>query len=354
MPDNLDPWFWNDYVRIGPFTGTQERNVEADKRYEQLQKEKAAKEGRIPPRAVPRGGGILDFLRGPQGAPQTMNQGGQELRQFGLPGSPEYEGVKRFVDRQSGTTPQPVNQTATPSIRERAAATQYTRDGFPQPDNGIASLQESANVAMDAAVNPPPPVTESIPAEPENPFAQYSALYNQLGIGNRPTGNPYQDVADEYAAKEMNRTKLLARLAFAAGLTSAGGPGFEKIGQGFASAAQVYDQGHERYLKALQTSADRFQAGQEQEYADRVAKAGVIADLYSAGEKQKLDQAKLGSEAQKSRAAMLKDYFDLTIGKPSDYPNPEEDARRQKEMERYRLSLQKAGYDDVVDFDVSD
>lgn len=345
MAENLDPWFWNDFIRIGPFTGSPERNAAADKRYKELKD--TAKSDRLPPRQQPR--------PEPRGLPlpnlievpgmlfrEGLRAAGYEVPRDGMP-------AQAPAEKPAGIAALPRDNT----IRDRAAANQIPpgNEAF-QPPRAMQGLQDSAAAAMETAVNPPPAVP--VEAGPTNPFAPYRELYEQLGIGPRPTGNPMQDKADEYAQREMKRTRLLAQLAFASGLTAAGGPGWDQIGKGFANAAGVYDQGHARYLKALQNSADRYAGQQEQAYQDRVREAGAIADLYTAGEKNKADAAKLAQAERENKRSILKDYFGVSIPDLSDFPSPEEMAARQKEVDRYRLSLEKAGVDDIVDFDVSD
>lgn len=172
--------------------------------------------------------------------------------------------------------------------------------------------------------------------ESADPFAPYRQLYDQLGMPQRSTENPAQEKADAYAQREMDRTRLLARLAFAAGLTNAGGPGWSDIGAGFTNAAQAYDQGHERYLKALQGSADRYQSQRDQAYEDQVRRASTIADLYTSGEKQKTEREKIAALTDEKRNKMLRESLKFIFGEDPDFQTPEE---RERDRRLRELSI---------------
>lgn len=124
---------------------------------------------------------------------------------------------------------------------------------------------------------------DDITLHPTKPVDPLQAKYEELTkfFGTQDYSNPKQDKADQYAQDEMRRTALLAQLAFASGLTAAGGKSWEKVGKGFSDAAGVYGKGFDRYQNALQDSADRYQKVQIQRQArdDAVKEASV--KLYS-------------------------------------------------------------------------
>lgn len=122
---------------------------------------------------------------------------------------------------------------------------------------------------------------EIVPAAPavQAPVDPYQEAIDKLSkyFGSVPVANAAQQKADAYAERERNRTALLAQLAFASGLTSAGGAGWEQVGKGFAAAAGAYDDGFQRYHDALQKSADRYAEDANKAETRRlaIAKAGI-------------------------------------------------------------------------------
>lgn len=121
---------------------------------------------------------------------------------------------------------------------------------------------------------PPPPAPAA-----ETPVDPYQEAIDKLSkyFGTVPVVNPKQDEADAWAAREKNRTALLAQLAFAGGLTAAGGAGWEQVGKGFLAAGIAYDEGFQRYSDALQNSADQYSTAAERNETRRlaIAKAGI-------------------------------------------------------------------------------
>lgn len=144
-----------------------------------------------------------------------------------------------------------------------------------------------------------PPVqdgeAEDAPA-PEAPtmleeLQKYKEMIDRL-YGAPDRSNPKQDEADAHAAAEKQRTKLLAQLALASGVTASGGAGWEDIAKGFATAGGVYDEGFKRYQTALQESADRFADTRQQDFELDTAKNDAALGLFSAAEKRSFDAAK--------------------------------------------------------------
>jgi len=172
--------------------------------------------------------------------------------------------------------------------------------------------------------------TQTQPSSLADYFKQADAFYKQAGI-NPDYKNPYQEKADAYAQQELKRTKALAQLALAAGVTSAGGGAWQQVGQGFANAAGAYDQGFRRYQQALQNSADRYQQLTNQEFKNRQSKAEFALGLYKTEAATNLARAKQGWEQEKQSRDDIKSFF-ATIMK--DVIDPQEKAKLQAAYER--------------------
>lgn len=198
---------------------------------------------------------------------------------------------------------------------------------------------------------PVDPATTAAP-EPTNPFAPYEKLHDQLGYPDVPDTSGAYAQLDAAAAREAQRTHLLAKLAFASGLTAAGGGSWEKVAQGLSAAGEVHDKGHQRYLKALQNSADRMAQQQNMQYEHELARRNSIADLYKEGESNKIEQEKLARQALKDRQETIKTYFgdifDLEPNGDAAMLDPEADARKQRLREAYKRSIH---HGEIVDFD---
>jgi hypothetical protein len=185
------------------------------------------------------------------------------------------------------------------------AAAPVADPAAPQPVNPNLLAPPTAGApAFEPTTPPAPPKTpeELYMEELQKKRAMLDTLFPERQVA------PEQQKADDYA-KDMDRTAILARLAFASGLTRAGGGGWEDIGRGLASAGQVMDQGYSRYHQALQNAADRAQKQLDLRYADESARASAAVELASAERKARIE----GGE--KERKSWL-DYFgDI---KPSD------------------------------------
>lgn len=120
------------------------------------------------------------------------------------------------------------------------------------------------------------------PAQPT--AAEELAYYRDFINKNYPqlnTANPKQDKADARADSEKERTRLLAQLALAGGVTAMGGGSWKNLAAGFGAAGAVYDDGFVRYQKALQESADRFAQDQDRQFEFETAKTDAAVGLYS-------------------------------------------------------------------------
>lgn len=152
--------------------------------------------------------------------------------------------------------------------------------------------------------------------------------------GERPSDNARQDRADKEASGQLERTRLLAQLNFAAGLTASGGGSWKGIAQGFHDAAGAYDEGFAKYQKTLQDSADRYQEHADRQYAQDVNIKGDALRLFSdATEKARARSDKYAKERQDSIDEIFKSEV-AGIDK-SDFPDP---AARQEALRRWQRS----------------
>ena len=286
----------------------------------------------VPAQVVPgESGGIMDIL---------TSIGGGLKKVFIDPARAAYGDLADAPSPQVGAAP------SNPSIRDRAAAGQIPggSEAFVTPSN-IGTLQESAQRAFTEATNPPPPAPTKTPdelylEEVERKRQMLDGLFPQ-----RQTATAEQQAVDNYAKKDMDRTALLARLAFASGLAKAGGAGWADIGQGLAAAGQVMDQGYARYHQALQNAADRAQKRLDTQYADEASRSSAAVELAAAERTARTDAS------EKERKRWL-DYFgDL---KPSDEalladPEAYDNWRRRYEEFMFTGSTSPYGVTDVRD-----
>ncbi len=201
-----------------------------------------------------------------------------------------------------------------PSIADPAAAP-AAPEGPVLPEQAPAPTPRPEQVA-------PPPVAAP-PVDPnaavQNGIADKRALLDQVFPQRDMSTTPEQARANDFAQREMERTNLLAQLAFASGLTAAGGGSWEKIGKGFAAAGQTYDQGFERYNKALQTAADQVAKSRDVRYGDELTRSEAAFKLYADEQKQGATAAREADERQYNKGA---EFFKTT--KPTDFATPEE------------------------------
>jgi hypothetical protein len=360
-----DPWYYNNSlgIRIGPFTGSDQSNAAANQRAQQLM-------------GLP--GLVVPSTTGTAPGSHTVQQ------TYGNPVAAALDSAAM----QPGVTPFPsVTVPTTPAQRESASREAPIINPAPRPASHYGLLPDvpdtvylggtearpstvpgspaipNPNAAPVPAPDPTLPQTAPVPYGPdtaptstevatqvaaaspgpvdEDMHDKLDKLLQTLGYPAAPdTSNPKQAAADAYAAHEMDRTKLLAQLAFAGGLTASAGGQWEDVGKGFIAAGNVYDKGQERYLKALQNSADRYSENKKEQYGYAAKKAGIMADLYTAGEKQKMDQAKLVRDAAKDRQDILIRQLGLTDPKPAagEITTPEqEEQRRERLMRSFQL-----------------
>lgn len=188
----------------------------------------------------------------------------------------------------------------------------------------------------DVELNPPEP---DAPETPEQAMQRQMEFWQRMMPQRDMSVSPEQQEANAFAKRGLDRTALLARLAFAGGLTSAGGPGWDQIGRGFSAAGQVYDEGFERYHKALGDAAEQEMSRRETQYQDQMKQTELAYTSYA-------NEAKAASEAAKEHARRRKELFDLEKelwkeSKPGEMASPEEmEAWQRKELDiRRRAGL---------------
>jgi hypothetical protein len=373
-----DPWYYNQYFQIGPFTGSDQSNSAANDQRSKLLK---GLPGLVPPatKGVAPGSHTLQQTYGDPVAAAldtaAMQPGVTQFPSVTIPTTP----AQRAANSQSAPIINPPQQPAShygllPDVPDTVylggtEARPSTVPGSPAIPNPNAApvpasdptLPQSAPVPYAPPPNPVPPddsTTAAVPsaASPngvdQNSMEFVQNILKAIGYPAAPdTSNPKQDAADAYAAHEMDRTRLLARLAFAGGLTASAGGQWEGVGKGFMQAANVYDKGQQRYMKALQNSADRYSEDQKAAYGYKAKKAGIMADLYTAGERQKLEQQKLVRDAAKDRQEILIRQLGLTDPKPAagDFTTPEEEEKRRERLMRSFQLGRPVIYNDVSD-----
>jgi hypothetical protein len=232
-------------------------------------------------------------------------------------------------------------------------------NGLPEPvveDSQAPSPTASGIAALDPSLlNPelmappnimgmPQPATPAAES-PETNLERAIKLYNQLAP-TPPSGMTEADRRmQEYAEKEMQRTKLMARLALAGGLTAAGGGSWTALGQGFMNAAQAYDSGHQRYLNALQSGAQMHRRQQQSDYENQLNRTNSVIDLYTSFESADAKAAK--AEADKRRQSR-KDRLDEFQWMTDVGDNVIDPAERAKEIKRRGVALETGEYVDEI------
>lgn len=180
------------------------------------------------------------------------------------------------------------------------------------------------------AVNPMSPAAEGFLTglNPANIVKQEAAKQNEPAPPS-PV-DPYQVIQDEVAkrmellkgmmgeapkqpqqqydaSQEKNRTKYLAQLALAAGITSGAGANWKGVGQGFAAAGEVYDEGFKRYRDVLQKNAEIDFANQQAAYQQNADLVSGAYDMYDSERKAARDIMKQSQER-------LREDFKLIYG----------------------------------------
>ena len=161
------------------------------------------------------------------------------------------------------------------------------------------------------------------------------ATYPDLDFQN----NPKQALADANAARDLERTAMLAQLQVAAGMVSGAGKSWEGLGAGFANAGAQYDKGFTKYQNALQDSADRYAEQQEKAMTYDTARRKAALDLYSSEQTIRAENArtywskqqdrnwdltKLGVEEKRAARKEVLDAVQHQFDKEADFLKPNE------------------------------
>lgn len=369
MADN-DPWLYSPALglRFGPFTASDKDRKAADDRWEELKKLSARQ------KTEDRDTRDRSAYPGPMRDPRYVKPQPGSVDAWGYPVdpmTPPTDGPPIGI----GTILNGIDKISPAGIAGRIVGG-YNALVTPQhgpPDNvgapGSVSYYPNGD-EPDVAPNAPPPEmanTETPPdaakpqtATPEGqsaaPQDEMSSLEDYLKMIDkfypaRPTQNPYQAQADAYLAKEAERTRLLAQLALAAGLTAQGGPAFEGMSKGFAAAANVYGEGFARYQTALQDSADRYAKQRDEDYSTSIAKHDAAVKLYTSSREDARTRAEKRDKEQERIGKLFQNEFDLIKGGEDGLgADPAKFAEWQK---RYQLWLKTGEYIPPLE-DVSD
>jgi hypothetical protein len=369
-----DPWYYNKYFQIGPFTGSDQSNAAANAQRTQL----LQGIGALPGVAIPRTAGNAPgshTLQQTYGDPvaaaldtAAMQPGVTPFPSVTIPTTP----AQRAQNGQSAPIINPAPRPAShygllPDVPDTVylggteARPSNVPDSSPVVPNPQAvpvqydpTLPDTAPVPYDPSAVPLPPSAGSTAAVPSatspdgiasDSLEFATKLAKALGYPEAPSvSNPKQDAADAYAAHEMDRTRLLAQLAFASGMTAGSGGAWEGIGQGFAAAANTYDKGFNRYQKALDNSANRYADQQKEQYAYQAKRAATLGDLYSASENQKLAHEKIVRDYAKDRQDTIDKMFQKEIDSQKNEMVIPDPRALENTMKRWQLSRQKGEY----------
>lgn len=217
--------------------------------------------------------------------------------------------------------------------------------GAPRPAQVQAGIPPVTDPSLPATGpilpdRPGPAITPAVNATPAPNAApaKEDPIDRLLSLLEAPDpANPKQDKADQFADREMKRTALLAQLAFASGLTKAGGAGWQEVGEGFSAAAGVYDKGFQRYQSALQDSADRYAASNEKTQNKKIAIAKTRVDI---AQEQQKNMMKTWEDRMETIDKMFGKELDSM---KSDLEPPSQD-RVGEVMRRWQLAKERGQY----------
>jgi hypothetical protein len=369
-----DPWYYNSLFQIGPFTGSDQSNAAADARRQQIMRQNAAGANNAGsafpmPNEIPG----LPSLVYPAQPNFNANLPAPPVTNSAVTDNPPFAENDRQVQAGVAGTQAPApagpgffDYWGTPPKGEAKPDDPYKYRFFTflNPSEDAPAGQTDQNAPADPTLPDTAPIPFEPPSEeaPDQVKAPAAAAANPndvnqdtmsfvknimdaMGYPSAPSSdNAKQAAADAYAAHEMDRTRLLAQLAFASGLTASAGGAYTEIGKGFAAAGQTYDKGFGRYQKALQSSADRYTDSQNAQYAYQAKKSGVMADLYTAGEKQKLQQQKLVQDAAKQRSDTIDTMFKKELDNQKNEMGITDPNATADIMKRWQLSRQAGEY----------
>ncbi len=224
--------------------------------------------------------------------------------------------------------------TAAPPVAQPPAA---EGDIYLQPTAPIPTARPEI---ADAPAVTPTSTEEDMLAEIRKRRELLDGLFPQRDTGT----SPEQARADADAEKDRDRTKLMAPLAFASGLTAAGGGHWEEIGKGFASAGAVYDAGFQRYQQTLQSAADRALKKQDMIYKDDLNRTEAAIGLYQ-------EEKTAGREAVEKRRKEYADFFKTSKPEVNDM-NPGDPEEMNNWRRRYEYYIQTGEF--PPEYNVSD
>lgn len=205
------------------------------------------------------------------------------------------------------------NPNARPPIDERDKPFQ----GPPMPPE----LPAEAGPPAEAA---PPPAPATAPVNPYaidpaslTPDVQQWQEFLRGIMPQRPdTSGAYKEAMD-YANRDKERTRLLARLALASGITASAGGQWKSVAQGLSAAGAVYDDGFKRYQQTLEKAAQRDVDNANQAYEEE---AGIAESAFKAALAGRQTQLKNVADPLKSRIDQWKWLYEdeLNAAKPQE------------------------------------
>lgn len=231
--------------------------------------------------------------------------------------------------------------------RERAAAGRPSLDHAPMPPQGSPQgplPPVGAGPTGQAAPMPSPVVTPATAAtvDPQQQaladIMQQKALINSI-YPERPVDNSAQDKADAELEKDRSRSSSEAMLALMAGIAQGSGGIWTGVGRGLAGAGQAYEDGFNRYQKALQNKADRVKSNNDTAYNDQVGRTDAAVKLYAQQQSLTKDANSLARQQFKDKQDDIDKYFTekLHTQKGTDM-NPPDEAAISQTMRLWQLS----------------
>lgn len=350
-----DPWINWSWLKIGPFTPTEEDRVAAERRRRELAaQENSGGIATLPRRvdnqpnplqnAVDSATGVANALRDARTAADTPAQFPENFEEWSIwdrlrapfvTGGDDAYRKARGLPAQDETTPM---QTIVPE-----------EQGDGAPESSITRRAREGNAGAVIPTIPEEP-TELAPVEvpavdPQTQMIEdlkrQKALVDQIYPQRPVDANAYQE-AEQYAAAERERAKALAQLAFFGAVTQGAGGSWEGVGRGFLAAGQVYGQGFERYQNALNAKAKRMVEGREQKYSDDMARSDAALKLYGAEQDRKKGQMSEARLALKERMDNIDTYFKerLKLAQGDDF-TPTDQSAVERIMQEWRLSRER-------------
>jgi len=367
-----DPWLNWSWLKIGPFTPTQEDRVAADRRMGELKSE----ERRQLAADIRDREGIMS-LAGPSGVPGDYgpplnNQSRQFQQDYGtdmVP--PPAVGPSQSLpyDPNLRANDMSLSEALGAGSRQWQTARENQRIDNMQPSRAEIEATKDADMGpVPVPAGAAPPTDETTPMQPVMPDtgtpaqpvmtpqqqmiedikqqrAMIDAIYPQ-----RQTDNPSQDEAQAYAEKERDRANALAQLAFFSGVTQGAGGSWEGVGRGLAGAGAAYSQGFERYQKALQARANRVSDMNDQRYEDEASRSSAAVKLYENQQDQQKGLLSEARQAGKERRDAIDDYFKkrLDLAKGNDF-TPTDQGTVDQIMREWRISRDRGEIIDSTD-----